>query len=190
MVKTHSGFEQRACLDAIAAAECDVKQLALSLTADQFHAPAPSGGWSIGYCLEHLILSGRAFLPKWDRALEAGSATGRTKSVSFPYHWWYRQVLHMAEPPYRMKTRAKQEFVPFTRCGMEETVRRFLLLQKEIGRRVEGSEGLDMLRIKVQSPFAAWVSYPLGFSFDLALAHQRRHLWQAWRVRQQLLSDD
>jgi hypothetical protein len=59
-------------------------------------------------------------------------------------------------------------------------------LHREFIRRAESSRGLDLRRTKIPSPFASWMSYPLGFSFDLALAHERRHLWQAWQIRRQL----
>jgi hypothetical protein len=58
-------------------------------------------------------------------------------------------------------------------------------MHHELARRIELSIGLDAGQARVQSPFASWIRYPLGFSFDFALTHERRHLWQAWRVRQQ-----
>ena len=59
-------------------------------------------------------------------------------------------------------------------------------MHHELAARVWASEGLDAGEVRVQSPFIAWIRYPLGLSFDLALAHERRHLWQAWQVRRQL----
>ena len=58
-------------------------------------------------------------------------------------------------------------------------------MHHEIAQRVWASQGHHPKRVKVQSPFAAWIWYPMGLSFDLALAHERRHLWQAWQIREQ-----
>jgi hypothetical protein len=86
-----------------------------------------------------------------------------------------------------MKYYTPLSFVPYSRHSIEDTVARFLdMHHKGIGR-VSQSRGLDVMRIKVQSPFTSWIRYALGFSFDLALAHERRHLRQAWQVRRQLL---
>jgi hypothetical protein len=52
--------------------------------------------------------------------------------------------------------------------------------------RIAASEGLDVRVPNVQSPFLSWWRHPLGFSFDLALAHERRHIAQAWRVYRQV----
>jgi len=65
-------------------------------------------------------------------------------------------------------------------------VDRFLEMHQGLAGRLIASQGLNVRRTKVQSPFSLWLWYPLGFSFDLALAHERRHLSQAWRVHRQL----
>ena len=63
---------------------------------------------------------------------------------------------------------------------------RFLDMHQGLTGRLIASQDLDVRRTRVQSPFSVWLSYPLGFSFDLALAHERRHLSQAWRVHRQV----
>jgi hypothetical protein len=68
-------------------------------------------------------------------------------------------------------------------------MRRFLSMHNDFARTISRSGEMDMQRTKVQSPFVSWIWYPLGFSFDLALAHERRHLWQAWEVRRRLLDE-
>jgi DinB superfamily len=187
MVTVVTGFDLPGCLKAVAAIEAEVRQLASALTEAQFHAPPRTGGWSVGYCLEHLVLTGQAFFPKWDTALKEAAAKRSYSDEAFPYAWWHRRILRLAEPPYKLKTKTTQSFLPCSRRPMEETVHRFLSMHREFASRVAGSSGLDVKRTKVQSPFVSWMWYPLGFSFDLALAHERRHLWQAWQVRQQLI---
>ena len=44
------------------------------------------------------------------------------------------------------------------------------------------AEGLDFRRIKVRSQFGP-MSFSLGATFLIVLAHERRHLWQARQVR-------
>jgi hypothetical protein len=70
---------------------------------------------------------------------------------------------------------------------MKETIARFLAMHQELASRMAKSRGLDARRTKVQSSFASGIWYSLGFSFDLALAHERRHFWQAWQVRRMLV---
>jgi len=186
MGRRSRGFEVSTCLPAVAAIEADLVRLAAAMTENQFHAQPPAGGWSAAFCIEHLVLTGQAFLSKWDTALGEAVLQKQSGSGPFSYRWWQRALLHWAEPPYRIKTRAASQFVPRARRPMQDVVGRFLRMHTELKRRIESSLGIDAARTKVQSPFVSWIWYPLGFSFDLALAHERRHLWQAWQVRDRL----
>ena len=125
---------------------------------------------------------------KWGTAIKQGvSLNGHKGNTLYP--WWQRRLLGIVEPPYRMKGKTGQSFVPYFRRSKEETIRQFLSMHQEFVRAIDQSHTLDTQRIKMQSPFVAWIWYPLGFSFDLALAHERRHLWQAWEVYRHLLSE-
>jgi len=184
MTPVSRGFDIRGCLEAAAAIEADVNRLVSLLTEAQFHAPCHGEGWSVGYCLEHLVLSGRAFLPKWDAAIvTAGKNPGR---AVLSYGWWQRWVLSCAQDPSRFKQKAPPELVPCCRHSIERTLDHFLAMHHGLAARVVASQGLDVRETKVQSPVFLWLRYPLGFSFDLALAHERRHLAQAWRVHRHL----
>jgi len=183
-----SGFDVTECRRAAAAIEADLRQLADALTEAQFHAPPRGGGWSVGYCAEHLVLSGRAFLPAWDAAL--GKA-GRNKSddeAAAPYTWWQRKILQFAESPVRLRHKSPALLLPCSRRSIEETVGRFLDMHRELVRRLDASRFLDVRHIKVPSPFLSWPRFELGFSFDLCLAHERRHLSQAWAVSREVKS--
>ena len=65
MINQRSGFNLSDCLIAARAIEAELRRLASGLTEAQFHALTRAGGWSVAYCIEHLVLAGRAFLPKW-----------------------------------------------------------------------------------------------------------------------------
>jgi hypothetical protein len=187
MTKAAKAFEVARCMKAAAAIEAELRELATGMTEAQFHAPPRNGGWSVGYCIEHLVLTGRAFLPKWDAALQSGMNREEENAGGFPYAWWQQRILECAENPTRLKLKTSSPFVPYARYSIEETIGRFLGMHQEFIRRVTSSRGLDAKRTKVQSPFVSWVWYALGFSFDFALAHERRHLGQAWMVRRQFI---
>jgi len=186
MANQPSGFEPTESLSVAKAIEYDLRLLATGITEAQFHAPARGGGWSVAQCIEHLVLTGQAYLPKWDLALRDAARQQLHGRAPFPYHWWHRLILGALKPPYKMKTRAPQSLAPCTRRSIEEGIHYFLVMHHELTRRIGLSVGLDAGRARVQSPFISWVWYPLGFSFDLALMHERRHLWQASQVLQEL----
>ena len=188
MVSVPDSFVPENCLKAMTAIEDDLTHLTASLTEAEFHAPTRSGGWSVAYCVEHLVLTGQSLLPLWDATLKLAVEQKRYSQGPFPYPWWQRGILRLVQPPYRLKTKTLRTFTPCSRRTTEEELRRFLRMHKQLAGRIETSRGIDALGISVQSPIASWIQYPLGFSFDFALAHERRHLWQAWQVRRQLPS--
>jgi hypothetical protein len=172
------------------AIEEDLGRLTANLTECQFQAPPLTGGWSIGHCIEHLTLIGNGFLVEWDAALKNASAKGIKSEGPFPYSFLQRSILKFAEPPSGMKVKAPKAFVPCSRRPMDETLRRFQKMQYGLAHAIASSRGFDAARIKVKSPCLAWICYPLGMSFDLALAHERRHLWQAWQIRKQFTGQE
>jgi len=180
------GFDVTECRRAAAAIEADLLQLANTLTEAQFHAPPRGGGWSIGYCVEHLVLSGKAFLPTWDAALGKAARNKSGEEAALPYTWWQRKILHFVENPARLRHKSPALLAPCSRRSIDETVGRFLDMHRELVRRLDASRSLDLRHSKVQSPFVSWLSFELGFSFDLCLAHERRHLSQAWRVSREV----
>src|SRR5262245_45921232 len=95
MVTIPGGFDLRAWRKAAADVEVELTRLTSTLSEAQFHAPPRDGGWSMGYCIEHLVLSGQAYLPKWDLALkEAAKRTLADEKTR--YGWWQRKILPVA----------------------------------------------------------------------------------------------
>lgn len=183
MATVPHSFDPQRCLGALQQIESDLVNLVDGLTEVQFQASPPSGGWPIGYCIEHLALTGNSFVSHWDAAIGTGGSVHHSGKPAACYSWWKRRILGFYEPPYRMKTKTTRPFVPCNHRPMSEVVRRFLAMHREVASRLEASRAVDASCLKVQSPFVGRVKYSLGFSFDLALAHERRHLWQAWQVR-------
>jgi hypothetical protein len=51
---------------------------------------------------------------------------------------------------------------------------------------IERADGLDLRRVKVPTPIVRLLKMSLGSTLAQAAAHERRHLAQAWRVREKL----
>ncbi|WP_035349127.1 DinB family protein [Edaphobacter aggregans] len=147
--------------------------------ADLNRRPTP-GSWSIAQCIHHLNLTTDAFLTAWrdaERVVLAGQGT-----ESRPYGWFLRRMLWTMEPPYRMKTKTAKGFQPGEVDSGLFTLEAFRERQPLVKDAAREACGYDLTRSRVRSPFVSWMRYPLGFSFDLFAAHERRHLWQAGEI--------
>ena len=164
------------------AASQEVPGLIGGIGADQFNWAAAPGRWSIGQCLEHLNITTERYLPVLSKAIADGRAAGRTSTVPLTMGFFERWFLQLMEPPPRMKAKSPKAFTVTRELPLEATVVRWNGLQAKLGDCIRSAEGLDFRRIKVRSQFGR-ISFSLGGTFLILLAHERRHLWQARQVR-------
>lgn len=87
-----------------------------------------------------------------------------------------------------MRARTPPPFEPEGVGSMADTVAAFEGLQRMLVGllRDAAARGVPLDRLKVASPFNGRVKYSVWSAFRVLAAHQRRHLWQAERVRQAL----
>jgi hypothetical protein len=163
--------------------ERDADRLTEGLTDEQFNwRPAP-GKWSIAECISHLNVVGWRHLPKFDEAM---SRAHRHKLYgSGPFHYGYvgRWMIRSSEPPVKTRMKAPKSAAPLSFRPRRELLREFGELQEEFAERIRLANGLDLARVKVESPFLRMFKFSLGVGFAFLLAHERRHLWQAGQVR-------
>ncbi|MFW6192865.1 MAG: DinB family protein [Gemmatimonadota bacterium] len=183
------------------------EELAAGLTPEQLRWRPEPGRWSVGECLDHLVLTGEAYLEVLDEAIEEGRRRGVRAEGPYRRSLVGRFLTWTLEPPPRLKVPAPEVIRPRAsgadgsaggraagrpaRAGASDEgdgpgpadpLPRFLALRARLGRRLEAADGLDLGRIRVTSPFIAFARFDLGSAFRMVAAHERRHLWQAGRV--------
>jgi hypothetical protein len=168
----------------IAGINREVQSLTAGLTDEQFNWRPAVNRWSIAENLEHLTAFGRQYLPALDDAI----AVGRSRSIygegPFRYGILDRLFAWAMEPPVRVPFKTARAVTPEGGQPVAGAVRAFLAVQEELRARVGQANGLDLVRVKVRSPFISQLAPSLGKMLGALLAHERRHLWQARRVRE------
>ena len=147
--------------------------------------PGP-GRWSIAECVIHLNITSERFIPIVDDAIRDGRERGVWANASPRRDFMGWLLAKTLEPPYRLRLRTTAPFVPARIEPMSDVLERFDYLQGELLVRIDRAQGLSLERLRVVSPFNAKVKYNLYSALRLIPVHQRRHLWQAERVRAQL----
>lgn len=140
--------------------------------------PAPER-WSPGEQIVHLNLTSRAYLPLLRDALARGRERGLLGEGPFRRDFSGWLLGKMIEPPVRIRTRTKAQFIPQALAPAEEVMRDFDALQGEVQAVIREARGLALDRIDVTSPFDARVRYNVYSALRLIPAHQRHHLWLA-----------
>lgn len=163
-------------------ARADAEKLVEGLSDAQFNwRPAP-GRWSIAECLDHLN-NGWRVLEKLDHKIAKASEQGVRGEGPYSHPFLGRLYVRFVEPPPKIRVRAPKAYVPKADQPLAAVAPRFLELQDEIIRRVIAADGLDLGGIRMSSPITRRFKMSLGQWFAFLAAHERRHLWQAWQVR-------
>jgi hypothetical protein len=161
----------------------DVAAIVANLADGQFTwRPAPDR-WSIGECFEHLNLTAAAFIPAIDAATADALARNLRSDGPFVYPLFERLFVTSNEPPPRRRFRAFKAYRPPAQLSRDTVMNSFLAWQDRLVERIRRADGLDLRRARRRSPILPIMKWSLGTMFELVLAHERRHIWQARQVR-------
>jgi hypothetical protein len=181
-----SGPEDIVALEeALNAAGRDAGTLVVGLTEEQGAWRAEPGSWSVAECLDHLATANRVYLramqPAADRALERGRRRRVPAQPGRIGRWFVRTL----EPPAKAlsKRKAPRSIKPRTSPALADAVRAFLASQEEVQTFLRRYADIDLAGVRFPNPFVPGVRFSLATGLHVIAAHERRHLWQAWRVR-------
>ena len=164
----------------------DAQNLLGDLNELQFNWQPTSDRWSIAQCIDHLVVTGRSSLSHIHRAVDEARSKGLFSPGPFRYgmieKWFVRQI----EPPARMRFKAPKAYLPSAPQPHAEIVASFYSLQEEFLACIEEANGVDLSKTKVSNAVSRWFRLSLGQELAFNAAHERRHLWQAGRVKEEL----
>jgi DinB superfamily len=171
--------------DALNAAEHEVRALVAGLTEERGAWRAETGSWSVAECLDHLATANRVYLhamrPPGARALAQGRRRRGPALPGFVGRWFVGTL----EPPARplLKSRAPQRIRPRSSPALSDAAAQFLASQDEVRTFLSTFADIDLAGVRFPNPFIPGVRFSLATGLHVIAAHERRHLWQAWRVR-------
>ncbi|PYQ55967.1 MAG: hypothetical protein DMF53_27005 [Acidobacteria bacterium] len=97
-----------------------------------------------------------------------------------PLGRWFVATL---EPPPKRRLPAPKKIVPALRKGKAEVMAEWRRAQVAVKDLLREAAGLDLNGTRFVNPFISLLRFSLGTGFQVLPAHQRRHLWQAERVK-------
>jgi len=169
-------------LDAICG-DAEALVAGLSERAGTWHSEADC--WSVAECMDHLAITNRVYLDAMNepslRAREKGTLRQRPAVPGFVGRWFVKSL----EPPVRahFKMKAPRKITPRDTPSVADAFARFRASHDEVRAFVCSQADLDLATIQFPNPFVRGVSLSLATGLHVIAAHDRRHLWQAWRVR-------
>jgi len=157
----------------------EVEAFLLSLDDEQFSRRPEPDRWSIGEQIAHIPLTDRPYLLALDAALE--EARGRGLRSPGPFrgsaigNWFGRSM----EPPVKRRMKTFSKLRPSAGLNRDAVCEDFVACREELVEVLRRSDGLDLDRAKIRSPFLSLLKLPTYNAFTIILAHARRHVWIA-----------
>jgi DinB superfamily len=168
-------------LEELDASDRQASAVARELSLEQLNwSPAP-GQWSVGQCLDHLLMANQVYLPPMARALD-GRPHAPVQEITPGWfgRWFIRTQIDPSTQ--RRRGRAPGKITPAQHVDpsvLDQFVRSNDTVRDLVGR----ASAHDVNRIRFVNPFVPLVRFTVGTGLEIVWKHQRRHLLQAERVR-------
>lgn len=159
----------------------NVRELTDFLSDAQLQQRPKMGGWSIAECIQHVTATNHLYIPILAAAFE-GAPAG---SGPYKMDWRGRLLKWVLEPPYRSKVKTIASLEP----KIEDSRRvlpDFLASQQQFLQAMEQWKDRALDKVVIASLFNKRFRYNIYSLFNVVAAHQRRHVWQAQCVKDQI----
>ena len=177
--------EIRRLYDELEAAERDARALVAGLSEEQGGWRSEAGTWSVAECLDHLAVANRVYLAAMQPPAADARARGRLRRrpalPGIVGGWFVRSL----EPPVKplIRQRAPRIIRPRVAPSLSDAFNGFLQSQQSVRAFLAEYADIDLAGVTFPNPFVPGIRFSLATGLHVMPAHERRHLWQAWRVR-------
>ncbi len=163
------------------ACSASAEKLIASISENKVNLRAIDGAWSIAECVAHLTSTTAVYLPIMNSALKDAPAG----DGPYKMDWRGGMLKWILEPPYRTKVKTIPSLEPIVN-DPRRVLPDFLASQQEFLNAMQMWNGRALDKVFISSLFNQRLRYNIYSLFNVVAAHQRRHLWQAQRVKEQI----
>ena len=153
------------------------------LTTTQLNWKPGEESWSIGQCLDHLIISDCLYFPVFKKIIAGSHAMNFWENWN-PFSGLFGKALatQVQEKP-RKKMITPELFLPSQSDINLEILERFHKHLDSLLEYIAGCSNLNIDKIHITSPASKLITYSLRNAFKLLIQHEHRHINQAIKVK-------
>lgn len=170
--------------EGLEAQEREAAQLVEGLTeADGAWRPAEHS-WSVAECLDHLATANRVYLTAMRAPAIRARETGRRRRRPALPGFFGGMFARSLEPPPSVlsKLKAPGKIRPRTAPPLSDAYAAFMASQRDARAFLREFADFDLAGVTFPNPFVGALRFSLATGLHVIVSHNKRHLWQAWRV--------
>jgi DinB superfamily len=163
----------------------NAQELVSGLTEERAGWRATPDSWSVSQCLDHLAIGNRVYLGAMQPAALRAREQGRHRRGPALPGIVGRLFVGALEPPVKFlfPMKSPQKIRPRAAPSLAEALAAFVASQNEVRSFLHENADLDLAAVRFPNPFVPGIRFSLATGLHVIAAHERRHLWQARRVR-------
>jgi len=138
--------------------------------------------WSIGYCLEHIIIVNAGYVTPITKILDGTKTTSFWERLPLLPGFFGSLLIRTLEPGAKGFVPAPNVFLPSSSDIPADIVARFAAQLREIIALMERCRSLDVAQIVISSPAADVITYSLLDAFRIIVVHLQHHINQTAKI--------
>lgn len=171
------------CITRIERVSQEAREIFGGLNEEQLNWKPNPDDWSIGQCLDHLMVSNSQYFPIFDDILRGKKTARFWEKVPVLPGMWGGMLVKALSPHNRRRSKTMNVFEPRESDIPTTIVSDFETHNQKLVNYFERLDSIDNHRkIIITSPVSNLVTYSLRNTFRILTNHEERHLLQAKRV--------
>lgn len=152
------------------------------LSADQLNWKPNPETWSVGECIDHLIVTNRSYFAQFEAIARGDKYVSFWEKISLFHGMVGRMLIKATGEKVDKKAKSPAVFRP-TRSAVPATiVEEFCTQHGELIAKVEKTDVADHHETLINSPMSSMIFYTLHDALVIIFQHERRHFNQAVAV--------
>jgi hypothetical protein len=154
------------------------------LTKIQLNWQPVSTEWSIGQCLEHLMITNTTYVPILQQHLAGTTVPTLWERLPGLPGFWGQLMLKALDPENPQRIQSPAIFRPKSSRASIGIVADFVAHQAQMTELMQAAQTLPTAQIIISSPAARWMTYSLLDAFRIMVVHEQCHVRQMHQVAQ------
>ena len=156
------------------------------LSADQLNWKPNPETWSIGECIDHIMITNRSYFAQFEAIARGDKFVSIWEKLSLLHGMVGRMLIKATGETVTQKAKSPAVFKPTRSKVPANIVEEFCAQQAELIARVEKIDHVDHHRVLINSPMSSLVFYTLHDALVIIFQHEQRHFRQSLSVKARL----